>query len=216
MRRGLIGLILLALVAVVAVVLTQTNLGQVLQRGSAPAPVSVAIFYGGEKSALLADPAVQSILTGRYGVTLDATKAGSVEMVTALDISGKDCLWPSNEIAVELAKTSGKTVLAEDTIFNSPIVLYACADVAAALEKAGVVTDRGGILVADTGYSSIWTRSLIELNGEGQTYLRAAGSLGIVDNRSRLVHVTQRIDGQLAPLQLQCRQVHTNAAVAGA
>ena len=72
MRRGLIGLILLALVAVVAVVLTQTNLGQVLQRGSAPAPVKVAIFYGGEKSALLADPAVQSILTGRYGVTLDS------------------------------------------------------------------------------------------------------------------------------------------------
>jgi acetolactate synthase I/II/III large subunit len=35
-----------------------------------------------------------------------------------------------------------------------------------------------GIVVADTGYSSIWTSSLIELNGEGQTYLRAAGSLG--------------------------------------
>ena len=35
-----------------------------------------------------------------------------------------------------------------------------------------------GIMVADTGYSSIWTSSLVELNGEGQTYLRAAGSLG--------------------------------------
>ncbi len=35
-----------------------------------------------------------------------------------------------------------------------------------------------GILIADTGYSSIWSSSLIELNGEGQTYLRAAGSLG--------------------------------------
>ena len=35
-----------------------------------------------------------------------------------------------------------------------------------------------GIVVADTGYSSIWSSSLIELNGEGQTYLRAAGSLG--------------------------------------
>jgi acetolactate synthase I/II/III large subunit len=35
-----------------------------------------------------------------------------------------------------------------------------------------------GILVADTGYSSIWSSTLIELNGEGQTYLRAAGSLG--------------------------------------
>jgi acetolactate synthase-1/2/3 large subunit len=46
-----------------------------------------------------------------------------------------------------------------------------CAEIAAALPH-------DGILVADTGYSSIWTSSLIELNGEGQTYLRAAGSLG--------------------------------------
>ena len=35
-----------------------------------------------------------------------------------------------------------------------------------------------GILVADTGYSGIWSSTLIELNGAGQTYLRAAGSLG--------------------------------------
>jgi acetolactate synthase-1/2/3 large subunit len=35
-----------------------------------------------------------------------------------------------------------------------------------------------GILVADTGYSGIWTGNLIELNGTAQTYLRAAGSLG--------------------------------------
>ena len=35
-----------------------------------------------------------------------------------------------------------------------------------------------GILVADTGYSGIWTCTLVELNGTNQTYLRAAGSLG--------------------------------------
>jgi thiamine pyrophosphate-dependent acetolactate synthase large subunit-like protein len=35
-----------------------------------------------------------------------------------------------------------------------------------------------GILLADTGYSGIWTGTMIELNGAGQTYLRAAGSLG--------------------------------------
>jgi acetolactate synthase-1/2/3 large subunit len=35
-----------------------------------------------------------------------------------------------------------------------------------------------GIVVADTGYSGIWSSTLIELNGEGQSYLRAAGSLG--------------------------------------
>jgi len=46
-----------------------------------------------------------------------------------------------------------------------------CAEVTRALPQ-------DGILVADTGYSGIWTGTMIELNGAGQTYLRAAGSLG--------------------------------------
>jgi acetolactate synthase-1/2/3 large subunit len=46
-----------------------------------------------------------------------------------------------------------------------------CAEVTSALPV-------DGILVADTGYSGIWTGTMIELNGAGQTYLRAAGSLG--------------------------------------
>ncbi|HJU18574.1 MAG TPA: thiamine pyrophosphate-dependent enzyme, partial [Stellaceae bacterium] len=46
-----------------------------------------------------------------------------------------------------------------------------CAEVTRALPE-------DAILVADTGYSGIWTGTMIELNGTGQTYLRAAGSLG--------------------------------------
>ena len=54
----------------------------------------------------------------------------------------------------------------------SPIrVERLCAEVTRALPP-------DGILVADTGYSGIWTGTMIELNGAGQTYLRAAGSLG--------------------------------------
>ena len=40
------------------------------------------------------------------------------------------------------------------------------------------VLPQDGVLVADTGYSGIWTGTMIEFNGAGQTYLRAAGSLG--------------------------------------
>jgi acetolactate synthase-1/2/3 large subunit len=46
-----------------------------------------------------------------------------------------------------------------------------CAEVTRALPA-------DGILVADTGYSGIWTGTMIDLNGAGQTYQRAAGSLG--------------------------------------
>jgi acetolactate synthase-1/2/3 large subunit len=46
-----------------------------------------------------------------------------------------------------------------------------CAEITRALPEDGIV-------VGDTGYSGIWTSTLIELNGTTQTYLRAAGSLG--------------------------------------
>ncbi|MGH7029147.1 MAG: thiamine pyrophosphate-dependent enzyme, partial [Stellaceae bacterium] len=46
-----------------------------------------------------------------------------------------------------------------------------CAEITRALPE-------DGILVADTGYSGIWTGTMIDFNGTGQTYLRAAGSLG--------------------------------------
>jgi acetolactate synthase-1/2/3 large subunit len=46
-----------------------------------------------------------------------------------------------------------------------------CAEITRALPDDAV-------LVADTGYSGIWTGTMIELNGAGQSYLRAAGSLG--------------------------------------
>ena len=35
-----------------------------------------------------------------------------------------------------------------------------------------------GVLVADTGHAGIWTGSMVELHHPGQSYLRAAGSLG--------------------------------------
>ncbi|HEU0217965.1 MAG TPA: thiamine pyrophosphate-binding protein [Stellaceae bacterium] len=62
------------------------------------------------------------------------------------------------------------TALAERN--TAPITVERlCAEITKALPSDGV-------LVADTGYSGIWTGTMIELNGAGQTYLRAAGSLG--------------------------------------
>lgn len=150
MNRTILGLVLLGVVAAVAIAATQFDLMGLLQRAAPRSPVTVSIYYGGEKSALLANPKVMSILKDRYGVTLEATKAGSVEMVTTLDTAGKDCLWPSNGVSVEMARAAGKTVLADATIFNSPIVLYAWSDVADALTRAGVVhAAAAGPLLAD-------------------------------------------------------------------
>ena len=150
MNRTILGLALLGVVAAVAIGASQFDLAGLLQRATPRTPVTVSLYYGGEKAALLTNPKVTDILHRRYGITLDATRAGSVEMVTTLDTAGKDCLWPSNGVSVEMAKASGKTVQSDETIFNSPIVLYAWTDVADALVKAGVVhAGTDGTLLAD-------------------------------------------------------------------
>ncbi|MEI6098458.1 MAG: hypothetical protein WCS20_09180 [Alphaproteobacteria bacterium] len=150
MNRTILGLVLLGIVAAIAVGLTQFDLAGMLQRVSPRAPVNVSIFVGGEKTALLANPKVASIIKDRYKISLDATRAGSVEMVTTLDTTAKDCLWPSNAVSVEMARAAGKSVLTDETIFNSPIVMYAWADVATALTKAGLIhAGPDGTLLAD-------------------------------------------------------------------
>ena len=150
MNRTVLGLVLLAVIAAAAIAATQFDIGRMLQRAAPREAVTVSIFYGGEKSALLANPKAAKIIKDRYRITLDATRAGSVEMVTTLDTTGKDCLWPSNSVAVEMAKSSGKSVISEETIFNSPIVFYAWSEVADALTKAGAVTAApDGTLMAD-------------------------------------------------------------------
>ena len=134
MNRTLLGLIILGVVAAIAVAVTQLDLSGLTRRVEVREPVDVSIYYGGEKSALLRNEQVKRIIEDRYKITLNATKAGSIEMVTSLDTAGRDCLWPSNMVAVELARQSGRPVLGDETIFNSPIVFYAWSDVADALE----------------------------------------------------------------------------------
>ncbi|MEZ5714165.1 MAG: thiamine pyrophosphate-dependent enzyme [Paracoccaceae bacterium] len=60
-------------------------------------------------------------------------------------------------------------LLAADT---APItVRRLCHEISQALPE-------NGVLVADTGYSGIWTATMLDLPHPGQSYLRAAGSLG--------------------------------------
>ncbi|WP_160000126.1 thiamine pyrophosphate-binding protein [Roseomonas sp. 18066] len=75
--------------------------------------------------------------------------------------------WAAQQIAGWRAAIAPR--LASDEAPIDPARL--CAEISAALPEDGV-------LVADTGYSGIWTGTLIEFNGTGQRYLRAAGSLG--------------------------------------
>ena len=151
MSRTLIGLGILAVVVIGSVLATQLDWDGL--RRAAPErrePIEVSIFFGGEKARLLRNPEVARIIRDDYRIDLDARKAGSVEMATTLDTTGLDCLWPSNQVAVALAREAGKPVRADQTVFNSPIVFYAWADIAEALMAKKVVQRRGdGFLAAD-------------------------------------------------------------------
>lgn len=152
MNRTVLGLGLLLAIAGVAVALSTFDFSGLTRQLDRRTPVTVSIFYGGEKAALLANPAVKSIIEDRYKITLDAARAGSIEMATTLDVTGRDCLWPSTQVAVELARDAGRKVLADTTIFNSPIVFYAWAEVADAMTAKGLVTKHNdGLLSAEIG-----------------------------------------------------------------
>lgn len=62
-------------------------------------------------------------------------------------------------------------------IVNAPRPVGAIA-VETLCHAIGQALPQNGIVVADTGYSTIWSANLIELPHPGQSYFRAAGSLG--------------------------------------
>ncbi len=90
-------------------------------------------------------------------------------LLTALGQPGRDggfAAWAQQQ--VEAWRASVAPRLASNALPIDPARL--CAEITRALPA-------DGILVADTGYSGIWTGTLVEMQ-PGQTYLRAAGSLG--------------------------------------
>lgn len=103
-------------------------------------------FAGGEKESFLNNARVRSALERRFGIILDARRAGSVEMVRerALLDQKPQFLWPSSSVLVEVARTSGLKISRDQVIFNSPIVLYSWDRIADGLVKGGFAEPAGG------------------------------------------------------------------------
>ena len=139
-----VGLFLLIAVAVIVGVLamrshqpTSTSTSSTTP-GSSAVAVTVTGYVGGEKMGFIADPDVVRILHDKYGLAINGTQLGSLDMVRGAT-TGQDFLWPSSQVALDLYKTSGKASRQADVVFNSPIVLYSWDKVTKALTGAGVV-----------------------------------------------------------------------------
>jgi acetolactate synthase-1/2/3 large subunit len=108
-----------------------------------------------------------------YGKTLGLMgdpKATLAKLLVALGKPARDTAFAERARGIVAGWREARApLLASNAVPILPDRL--CAEITAALPE-------DGILVADTGYSGIWTSTLIELNGTSQTYLRAAGSLG--------------------------------------
>lgn len=116
------------------------------------------------------DPAeIGRSYAGAIGVVGDA-KAALAKLIAALDPR------PANEVWLQRTRTlvsmwhdEIEPLCQSDAVPIRPERL--CKELSEALPE-------NAVLVADTGYASIWTATMVRLNHSGQTYLRAAGSLG--------------------------------------
>ena len=210
--RKLIGIGILVVVAAVAVIATQVD-WEGLQRDvpTRLSPVTLSIYYGGEKSRFLKNPEIEKILSDRYKITLQATKRGSIEMSTTDDTTGQHCIWPSNQVAVALAKRSGKTVLRDENIFNSPIVFYAWRPVTEALATAGIVEQRSG------GHYVVKSRELVDMVIAGKRWkddlgLNIYGPIRIFSTDPRKSNSGNMWSGLLANL-MNGGEVATDASI---
>lgn len=136
-----IGLALLVLVVLVvtAYQLHSKRAGPGGSSGNPGGPAAtIKGSVGGEKVGLLQDEEVQKILRDRYGLTVDYTRAGSIDMVRG-SVTGQDFLWPSSQIALEIYRDKGGKYSKAEILFNSPMVLYSRQLVTGALIHAGIV-----------------------------------------------------------------------------
>lgn len=113
-----------------------------------PNKVEISGFIGGEKIPLVENQNFKDKVKKTYGLSMDYRKDGSLAMAEA-DTEGKDYLWPSSQLALELFRKHGGKDLQNEIIFNTPIVLYSRKLVVDALIKEGIVREDTGVHYID-------------------------------------------------------------------
>ena len=150
MKSKIVGGIILLLVIIVIIAFQFVNVNK-------PEEITVSGYLGGEKEGLMQDEEVKKILKDKYGITVEYTKAGSIEMIEQ-DSSDKDYLFPSSQTALELFnQTKSDKLYKSEIVFNSPIVIYTWKPIAEALINNRIVEEK------DNSYYIADTSALIKL-----------------------------------------------------
>jgi len=144
MKSKIIGGIILLVVIITIIAVQIINANKLDE-------ITVTGYLGGEKTGLMEDEEVQKILKDKYGITVEYTKAGSIEMIEQ-DSSDKDYLFPSSQTALELFnQTKSDKLYKSEIVFNSPIVIYTWKPIAESLIQNGIVEEKdNSYYIADT------------------------------------------------------------------
>ncbi|MDQ3541893.1 MAG: hypothetical protein M3440_14525, partial [Chloroflexota bacterium] len=144
-RQRLGAVLLVAVISIAGI--TMSDLGGRLSgsSGSADGDLTVVSGYGGQlKVNFLDDPEVAAILADRYGLEVDITKAGSIEMLCDLSLEDKDFIWAGDQSSLGIYRDCGGTMVRSDNVYNSPIVLYSWTPVVDALVADGIAQPEAG------------------------------------------------------------------------
>jgi hypothetical protein len=139
MKKGF-GLILILIAVAIGIWYAYTQRGGFM--GTGGKVETVIIRYGSEKKGFLHDEEIQKIMRKQYGLEVDGTKMGSLEM-SAGSLEGLDALWPSSELAaaVFVSRHPGLS-FKKANIFSSPIVFFSWPKITEALIRVKIVQKR--------------------------------------------------------------------------
>jgi hypothetical protein len=182
--RQRLGALLLILVVVAVIVY------QVWPGNSGSDTLTVVNGYGGAlKVSFMEDPEVAAILAEKYGLQVDITAVGSIDLACGMPLKDDDdFVWLGDSVALAIYANRGATypdrgctMLRSDDVYNSPIVLYSWAPVVDALVAAGVAET-----TADGAYTLDFAK-LVDLMMAGTTW----AEIGLPQLHGRIiVHTT--------------------------
>ena len=154
-----------------AVILTVTIVAVLIIASGIVAPdpsdsgLTVVRGYGGAlKVGFLNDPQVAGILKDRYGLQVEISAAGSIEMMCDLPLDDKDFIWAGDQSSLAIYRDCGGTAKRTDNVYNSPVVLYSWTPIVASLVEAGIAREEPG------GAYSIEFEQLVTRISDGTTW----------------------------------------------
>jgi hypothetical protein len=150
------------IVVCVGIAILWTRFGGDEKTRATAQPVTINCIGGSEKSELMADPKVKSVLREKYGITVNFQPLGSYDQVqlSTADLQARktNCLWPSSASAQSVFESKHRDAFKEyraETVLQSPEVVYAGPRGTDALIKAGIVEHR------DNRYFIVNTKALL-------------------------------------------------------